>query len=236
MKRFKHVGFYIGLIGMAGIFLVLEHYIHWEFLWHLAAIPLDILIAVFIVERFLENRENKEKRQQLLYIKSYMFRSEMRGLFIANFAALKSPDITMSGIKNAALEELKDLRRQAEHIEYKSLDAMEPVIMEYVKAESVWHSFKERAITYNFENIFMDMIYILHFIYDVKIFKERNPHRIFIHEAVKREDLMKKVWKVLTDGIKSFLAYAVELKEKQPAIFDELMADYELSVHIRETA
>jgi hypothetical protein len=110
---------------------------------------------------------------------------------------------------------------------------MEPVIMEYVKAESVWHSFMERAIAYNFEGIFFDMIFILHFIYDVKLFKENNPDKLFILEAEKRDPLMVKACKVLHDGIKAFLDYAIELKTKQPAMFDEVMADYELTELIR---
>ena len=192
MSFLKHIWFYFGLIGTAIAFLAIEQWTHWEFLWHVAAIPLEILVAVFIVEKFLESREIKEKRRQLMYIKSYMFRSEMRSLFIANFAALKTPPITMRMIRNATLEELRDFRRRADEIEYASLEAMEPAIDEYVRAERVWHEFKERAITYNFDNIFLDMINILHFIYDVKLYKERNPRQLFIREAVKRDELMTK--------------------------------------------
>jgi len=57
MKSIKHIEFYIGLIGASVLFIVLEQTTHWEFFWHLAAIPLEILAAVFIVERFLEKRE-----------------------------------------------------------------------------------------------------------------------------------------------------------------------------------
>jgi len=236
MKLPKHFWFYFGLIGTSVVFLAVESWTHWEFLLHAAAIPLEVLVAVFIVEKFLESREIKEKRRQLMYIKSYMFRSEMRSLFIENFAALKTPPITMRMIRNASAEELREFRRRAETIEYASLEAMEPVIDEYVRAERVWHEFKERAITYNFENIFLDMINILHFIYDVKLYKEKNPRQLFIHEAVKREPLMKKTSKILTDGIKLFLDYAIELKETQPEMFDEMMGDYEMSMHLREAA
>ena len=236
MKFAKHIWFYIGLIGMSLVFLFIEQWTHWEFLWHVAAIPLEILVAVFIVEKFLESREIKEKRRQLMYIKSYMFRSEMRNLFIADFAALKSPPLTMRMIRQATLEELRDMRRRAETIEYASLEAMEPVIDEYVRAERVWHQFKERAITYNFDNIFLNMIAILHFIYDVKLFKERNPRKLFILEAEKRDDLMAKTRKILTDGIKLFLDYSIELKESQPEMFDEMMIDYEMSMHLRDAS
>ena len=110
---------------------------------------------------------------------------------------------------------------------------MEAVIMEYVKAEQVWHSFKERAITYNFEETFQDMIFILNFIYDVKLFKNNNPDKLFIYEAEKRAALMEKVKKMLGSGIQKFLDYAIELKESQPNMFYELISDYELSSQIR---
>ncbi len=229
----KNIELYFALIAASGIILIVHHYVRFEFLLHLAAIPLDILIAVFIVEKYIEHHEQKEKRRQLMFIKSFMFRSDMRNLFITNVHALKNPPLTMTRIRAASLDELRAMRGAAEEIEYKSLEVMEPVILEYVKAENVWHSFMERAITYNFEGIFFDMIFILHFIYDVKLFKENNPDKLFILEAEKRDPLMVKARKVLHDGIRAFLDYAIELKEKQPAIFDEVLADYEMTELIR---
>lgn len=221
------------LVSTSLVFLLIEYLTHLEFLFHLSAIPLEILAGVFIVGKFLERREKKEKRRQLLFIKSYLFRSEMLNLFLANFNALKFPALTMTRIKNATLDELKQMRKEADTIEYHSLEAMEPVIMEYVNAEQVWHSFKERAITYNFEDMFQDMIFILNFIYNVKLFKNNNPDKRFIFEAEKRAALMEKVKKMLGTGIHKFLDYAIELKESQPNMFYELISDYELSFQIR---
>jgi len=234
MRKSKTIVFTIALLAASAAFIGLENWTKWEFFWHLAAIPLEILIAVFIVESLLERHEARARRQQLMYIKSTMFRSQMRDLFIADYAALKSPALTMKDIREASLEELRAMRRKAEKVEYTSLGALEPVIEEYVAAEPVWNAFRERAITYNFENIFMDMIGILHFIYDVKSFKAKHPHQLFVHEAAKNEELMAKTWKIVSDGIRVFLDYAIELKEKKPALFDELMADYELSIRLRQ--
>lgn len=231
MKAKGIIGYYIVLCVCAGLFLWIEHLTHFEFLLHLAAIPLEVLVAVFIVERFLEHRERKDKRRQLMYIKSYLFRSGMRKLFATNFSALKTPSITMSDIKQASLEDLKRMRGAADNIEYDSLEAMEPVIHEYVKAQDVWNNFLNRAISYNFEEIFQDMIYILHFIYDVKSFHELHPGEKFVVEAEKNEDLMVKVRKVLEDGIRKFLDYAIEIKSKQPEMFNEILSDYEEVVH-----
>jgi len=229
----KTIELYTLLLAVSGLLLILHYLVHYEFILHVAAIPLDILIAVFIVEKYLERHESREKRRHLMYIKSTMFRAEMRSLFITNFHALKSPTLTMTRIKAASLPELRAMREAARTIEYRSLEAMEPVILEYVKAEKVWHDFMERAITYNFEEIFVNMISILHFLYDVKLFKENNPDKLFILEAEKREPLLRKARKVLHDGILAFLDYAIELREKQPAMFEEVMADYELTEIIK---
>ena len=115
----NNTGFYIILIVLiitSLLFLLIKHLTHIEFMLHLAAIPLEVLVGVFIVEKFLEKREKKEKRRQLMLVKSYLFRSEMLNLFITNFNALKSPAITMSTIKNSALTELKQMRKDADII------------------------------------------------------------------------------------------------------------------------
>jgi hypothetical protein len=162
-----------------------------------------------------------------------MFRLEMRNLFISNFLALKSPSLTLAKIKSATLDELRKMREDANTIEYKSLELMEPVIMEYVNAEPVWRNFMNISLEYGFEDIFQDMLYIMHFISDVKTFKAIYPNKLFIHEAAKNEILMERVMQALGDGIRKYLDYAIEVKEKQPELFSQLIADYELFTQIR---
>ncbi len=234
MKLRERILIYIILIAATVIFLIIEKLTHIEFMLHLAAIPLEVLVVVFIVEKYLEGKEKREKRKQLGYIKSCLFRSEMHNLFLANFKALKEPDISMQRIKNSNLDELKKMREEANRVEYKSLEEMEPVIMEYVDARSVWHNFMDLAMSYGFEEIVEDMLYILHFVHDVRIFKERNPDKLFIHEAAKNEYMMQKVKRVLGDGIRKFLDYTIELKETQPEMFYAIVTDYELSSQMRE--
>lgn len=233
MKTRNNIIICIILIGFAGIFLFIQYVTHIEFMFHLAAIPLEILAAAFIVERYLGSIQSKERRRQLTQIKSCMFRLEMRNLFISNLIALKSPSLTLSKIKDATLDEMKKMRSDAKTIEYKSLETMEPIIIEYVNAQQVWRNFMDIARDYGFEEIFEDMVYILRFVGDVKAFKEKNPDRLFIHEAVKHELMMQKVMKVLGDGIRKFLDYTIELKEKQPDEFYELISGYELSIQVR---
>lgn len=234
MRLPKH--FWLGamFIGSSALFIVIERLTGFEFFYHLAAIPIEVMVAVLIVEKALQRHARREKRRQLMFIKSHLFRSEMRHLFLADFAALKTPALSMDEIRTASLEELKGMRLKTKTVEYKSPEDMESVIVEYVKAERVWRNFMERAITFDFEEIFLDMISILHFVNDVRAYKERNSDRLFIHEALAHPRMKAKVYEVLGDGIRRFLDYAIELKERQPEMFEEVMEDYALSARIRE--
>jgi hypothetical protein len=217
------------LLLFSGFFLYLETLTHNEFLYHLAAIPLEIIVGALIVERYLTRVQKRTRARQFMFIKSCLFRSELRNLYLTNFGALAKPEVDMGKIKNASLNELKKMREEAETVEYSSPEAMESVIIEYVNAYNVFFGFMEWAINSEYENLFNDMVHLLHFIHDVQIYKRQNPEGLFIHEAQRHPELMNMVHQVLTEGIKKFLDYALELKEKQPIVFDELMADYVIS-------
>lgn len=223
----------VGLPSLSAFFLYLEHLTHIEFLLHVAAIPMEILLGAILVERYLARKERESKLRQLMFIKSYLFRSRMRNLFISNFAALAKPKITMEMIKNASLADLRELRDRVDSMQYSSAEAMEPVLMEYVHSHDVFHEFMDWAIANNFEEIFHDMINLLHFIQDVKLFKKHNPDKLFISGARENPQLMGKVEKILKTGIFSFLDYMVEVKETQPEVFEELINDYEFSAQMK---
>ena len=217
------------LLALSGIFLYLEHLTHQEFLFHVAAIPLEILLGAVLVERYLLHTEKTKRARQLMFIKSCLFRSDMRSVFLTNFAALEEPKISMSSIRKASLAELEKLRKCAESLKYRSPEAMELVIMEYVSAYPVFHRFMEWALENDFEHIFEDMIFVMHFIQDVQLYKQLNPSYSFIVYAKNNPVVMAKVNKVLSDGIVKFLDYAIELKKKQPNVFEQLLSDYEIS-------
>jgi hypothetical protein len=241
MKPKKNITIYISLIAVWIVLIVMQYFAHRYLPGNvltyavdsLAPIPIIVLVVVFLVGLFMENREHKSRKQQLMFIKSCMFRLELRSLYIANFLALKSPPLTFAKIKSATLDELKQMREDANTIEYSPLEAIEPVITEYVNAQDVWRSFMNMAMENGFEDIFQDMLYIMHFIGDVRTFKDVNPGKLFVDEAAKNESLMQRVMKVLGNGIRKYLEYAIELKERQPELFDQVIADYELLARTR---
>jgi hypothetical protein len=234
MKAKNNAGIYVGLILIWIILLLVQYFLntHAKNLSILVSavngmvgLPLVVLVMVFLVGQFNKNQENRRRRRQLLQIKSWMFRLEMRNLFIANFQALKSPALTLPAIRDASLSELVRMREAANNLQYNSLEKMEPVIMEYAASQTTWRTFMNLALEYGFEDIFQDMLYILHFVGDVKSFKETHPDRLFVHEAAGNSGLMQKVHKVLGDGIRKYLDYAIELKEKQPELFGQVIAE-----------
>ncbi|MBW7899345.1 hypothetical protein B188_22400 [Candidatus Brocadiaceae bacterium B188] len=220
---------YLSLVSVSALFLFVFYQTHFEFALHLAAIPLEIMLGALLIEKLLEKKEKAEKLRRIMYVKSYLYRSKLRNLFLTYFNALKFPVITISKIKNASTEELRQMRNDANHLEYQSLEEMEHVIMEYIQAYQVFYDFMERAIIHDVDSGFDDMVYVLHFIEDVKLFKQTNPDKPFIYEAQKQRLLMKKVKKIFSDGIIKFMDYMIELKEKNPHIFYDLLTDYELS-------
>ncbi|MGR9044776.1 MAG: hypothetical protein ACU83N_05730 [Gammaproteobacteria bacterium] len=208
-------------------FLYLESITHYEFLLHVAAIPLEVLVGAVLVERYLARRERGRRARQLMFIKSCLFRSELRSLYLTNFQALEYPDIGMEDIKTASSEELAIWLTRVDKARYRSPEAMEAVIMEYVKAYQAFYGFLEWAIANDFEMIFHDMIMLMHFIHDAKLFKRLNPNKMFISKAEEDDELMARVESVLTGGIKSFLKFSIELKENRPDVFRTLIEDYQ---------
>jgi hypothetical protein len=242
MNYRKNGRVYVSLIAIWVVLLVLQYFAHKYLQGHLvtyavdslAPIPIIVLVVVFLVGAFMDKREHRRRRQQLFFLKSYMFRLEMRELYVQNFLALKSPPLTFAKIRAASLGELKQMRHDASTIDYVSLEAMEPVIIEYTKAQDIWRGFMNMAMQNGFEEIFQDMLYIMHFISDVKTFNQLYPGKLYIHEAAKDGAMMQRVTNVLGDGIRKYLEYAGELKEKQPELFKQVMADYELLAQSRD--
>ena len=242
MRPKDNLRIYIYLIAAWVALIVMQHFSHLYLKKvdilifandSLAPIPIIVLVVVFLFGFLVESRENRSRKQQLMFIKSLMFRLELRNLYISNFSALQSPALDFATIKTASLSELKEMRTAANTTEYKSLDAMESVIEEYARAQDAWRSFMDIARANGFNDIFQDMMYIMHFIGDVATFKEFNPDKLFIYAAANDEAAMRKVMKVLGDGIRKYLEYVIELKEKQPELFNQVVADYELLAHAR---
>ena len=161
-----------------------------EFLREVAAIPLEILLGAVLIKSYMSKKERKKHARQLMFIKGCLFRSEMRNLFLRNFDAMASPEITMSSIHQADLNELVRMRKSLSKIEYRSLKHMETVIMEYVEAYDVFHGLMNLAIDNDFEKIFENMVLIMHFINDVKLYKSCYPDKLFILHARENPKLM----------------------------------------------
>ncbi len=226
-KFTKKTWLYFCLISASVFFLFIHWLTHNEFTLHLAAIPIEILFGALLIEKILEKKRKAEQSKRLMHFRCYLFRSRLRKIFLANLNALKFPIISISKIKNATLEELKQMRKDADHIEYASLDAMEAIITEYVPAYHAFYSFMEWTIIHDIDSGFKNMIYILHFIEEVKQFQQNNPETPYVNEAQRNRSLMKKVKKVLAEGLFNFLEFLIELKKKEPALFYELLTDYE---------
>ena len=209
-------------------FLWLEHVTHILFLAHVAAIPLEI-----IVERFLASREKKGRLRQLMHMKSYIFRSRIREVFINNFNGLVSPQIDIHQLATAELPELCKLREDLDVLTYRSVEDLETIAVSYIDARGVFVTFMDWAIQHDFEAILEDMIFVLHFIQDVRMYKEYHPDKLFVEYAMSTPQGTEKLRKVLTDAVSKFLDYAIELKTERPVVYDELISEYVMASEMK---
>ena len=226
----------VGLPLLSMLFLYLEHLTHLEFMIHLAAIPLEIMFGAIIVERYLSRREKRGRLRQLMHMKSFIFRSRMREIFINNFNALVKPRVDVHWLADVGLEELQQLREGLDELTYGSLEDLEATALSYIDARPVFVTFMEWAIQNDFESILEDMVFVLCFIQDVRMYKKYHPDKLFVEHALSTERGREKLRKVLTDGVSKFLDYAIELKSAKPEVYDELMSVYLLAVSLKEHA
>lgn len=222
----------VALVALSGVILYIQHISHVEFLLHVAAIPLELLVGALLVERFLAAAEKKRGIKQLSYIKGYLFRFDMRNIFILHLRAMVEPRITLLDIRDSSLDELRELRRLvvATDLKYGSSQALELVVDQYVENQKVFEYFMEWAIRNEAEKIFNDMIYILNFIQDMKVLKGVMGNGIVVDEARKMPELQAKIAKVMKGNVLSLLDYAIELKIHRPEDLEELLNDYQLEM------
>jgi len=231
--HYSHIIVIVSLPLLSGFFLYLEHVTHYEFLLHAAAIPLEILVGAILVEQYLAVSEKVRRARQLMLIKSCLFRTELRTLYLTNFGALDYPKISLFGISEAGVDQLKAWLLEVDNARYRSSEAMEAVVMEYVNAYPAFNRFLEWAISNDFERIFHDMIMLMHYIHDAQLFKSLHPDEMFISKALENPELMQRTQTVLTDGLKSFLKFCIELKESEPDVFSMLMDDFQASDRLK---
>ncbi len=222
----SYIALLIALPLISLFFLYLEHITHIVFLEHVAAIPLEIMFGAIIVERFLASREKKGRLRQLMHMKSHIFRSHMRDIFISNFNALQSPQITFSQLATAELPELYKLRKDLDVLTYRSVEELETIALSYIEASGVFVTFMEWAMQHDFEGILEDMVFVLHFIQDVRMYKEIYPDKLFVEFAMSTPQGREKLRKMLSDAITKFLDYAIELKTERPRVYEELIGEY----------
>lgn len=223
----------------SALFLYIHHITHQEFLLHLAAIPLEIMVGALIVDVYLARRERARHMQQLSYIKGFLFRTEMKNLFINNFRLLQNDDLKLQSLRDCDEEELRRIRADLGELVYRESSDKDAIVDQYIRSLGVFRYFMEWAIHNDADGIFHNMIFILHFIQDVKTFRERHPGRSLISDDVHDDDLRERVEKILRDNVISFLDYAIELRRDRPHEFDHLMEDYiatEARLRRQETA
>ncbi len=205
----------------------MEHLTHNEFMFHLAAVPIEILAAVMIIEQLWALGDRIKKQKRLSYMLWVRYNLEIGSLLAASFKAVESPSLSMSRIKSASMEELKKLRDDAGTIRYKSIELVEAAATEYVKTQHIWKAYLDRAVEYDLEKVYQNMMHILYFIDYTEVFKRNNPDRLFVDEIRGNKGVLVKAEEILGSGIRIFLDMAIELRKKKTDAFYQVISNLE---------
>jgi hypothetical protein len=215
---------------------------------HVFSVFLELALGLFFIEMIWKGHEKREeekqKRDQLRFLKSHMFQGQMQELFVANFYAMKSPSISFQRIwedsKRGGFTQLK-INADEKNISYGSEGAEQAVLLvflEYLKAKSVWERFTELAIMFGFGKIVGEMNDILQCILEVEELRghDKGGHvdqvslLLKIHEIDKTrapdDKLMARLEKITKQGILKFIEYAEDLSQHEPRMFDQLIQSY----------
>lgn len=236
MKRKYYILLSVILVSIAGIFLYMESVTHNEFLLHLAAIPIEILVAAIIVERLLSLTDRNKKRRRLTDMLFVQYGMEMSSLLAASFEAVESHSLSMSQIESASIQELKKLRDDAATIKYKSIELIEVAVEEYVKSQHIWKTYLDRAIEYDLEEAYQNMMHVLYFIDYVELFKKNNPDRLLIDEIRDNKLVREKAEELLGFGIRRFLDVAIELRKKKRDAFNQFISNLEQATRLNKSS
>jgi hypothetical protein len=199
---------------------------------HLAAIPIEILAAVMIIEQLWALGDRSKKQRRLSYMLWVRYNLEMGSLLAASFKAVESPSLSMSRIKSASIEELKKLRDDAGTIRYKSIELVEAAAKEYVKTQHIWKEYLGCAIEYDLDEVYESMMYVLYFIDYIEVFKRNNPDRLFVDEIRDNKRVLAKAEEILGSGIRIFLDMAIELRKKKTDAFYQVISNLEQAAQI----
>ncbi|NOS82724.1 MAG: hypothetical protein HOP32_14190 [Nitrospira sp.] len=232
-----------GLAVAAGIFLLWSLYVlgHDDSSEHLVphvfSVLLELLLGVIVIELLWRGHEKREERKQretqLRFIKSYMFQARMRDLFKKNFGALNErSEVTLEGCFSKPYLK-SDQASYKKLLGYQSEELKAGVIIEYVKAEGVWHEFLTLAIMFSIGRIVKDMTEILQLIDEVKSVIQPDSCNSIAPDVLaaklqqdKCQKLKEKLEQIMKDGILKFWDYADELNRFEKEKFNALKKSY----------
>ncbi len=124
MRPKDNLRIYIYLIVAWIALLVMQHFSHlylknYDILIFandsLAPIPIIVLVVVFLFGFLVESRANRSRKQQLMFIKSLMFRLDLRDLYIANFLALQVAALDFARIQDGISGRTQGNERSGKH-------------------------------------------------------------------------------------------------------------------------
>lgn len=216
---------YVSLVVSALLLLVLEAYTDIVFLLYLAAIPLEVLLAILILERYLKNLEHTKVNQQWVMFKSYIFRVSLKQLYINVIDTYSATGITVESCFDPDDKKLEEIDRKFS-VENIDMSRITPVLSEYIRTEETFVFFLRWAFENGFEEIFNEIGMMLHFIQDLKNFQEH--HGSLSPEVMEKHDpaLVETAKQTCMASAHYFIDFIKDISRHHVQLYHLLKKDY----------
>ena len=221
----RFVQYYVILIAATALILIVYYETEHEFLLHLAAIPIEILVATFIVERLLRAHEEQRSRRRIMAEAATAFHSQIETVVQVGIRTAQPPDARVPKLETLSVEELKRLRARAGPVKFTSAEEVDAAVNELVDAEDLWLSIMSQAIEHDIDETFVNMMRLLDFVHHVKAFRRAHPGEDFGRHALGDEAATKRMEDAGGSAVVRYLDLLIEFKEKEPDMLQKLRLD-----------
>lgn len=219
---FKKYALHFSLLGLTVVFLLVHSfYFHWDFLLHLAAISLEVLVGVLIVGQILRRQKDEERERRILKTRELLVRTDLADVIFHSIRILKKPCLGLEDLENASQEKIREhlleiSQGKLECIQVQSGEkAMEHFVDSFIEAESALQ--RELTNAENFKSKSFDqLVGLLHTIHTVKLARQRYTKAKFKEYYGSNTAHFDALRHGIQTVLEIFLEYLAETKRFSP--------------------
>lgn len=187
-------------------FTVHEIFFKHDFLLHLAAIPLEVFVAIFVVGAYLEREKNKQYDYVSRKYRELLFRVELNDLLYHCLNISKNPKIVFDKLlllDETVLQEIIDvIRSDRFRIEINKKN-FESFVRSFMEAETCLRRLAENPMLMQHPQLYATIVNLLHASHEIKLLCKKYENKSVLRH-IKNNSVFRKM---IESSVKNFLEF-----------------------------